>query len=118
MPKGVEVPRPSVLLGVKVSDEDEVIEVSRRKLLVGLGALIAAPAVVRSGILMPIRGIVMPEASADYFYWMGTHYFYCVVHPSIMNDLIGRDIEVGSRIDSMLGAWQGICIEGEALPCS
>ena len=89
-------------------------ELSRRKLLVGLGALIAAPAVVKYANLMPVRGIVMP----DYFYWMGTQYFYCVVHPSIMNDLIGRDIEVGSRIDSMLGAWQGISIEGEAIPCS
>lgn len=35
----------------------------RRKFLTGLGALIAAPAVVRAASLMPVRGIVMPVGS-------------------------------------------------------
>lgn len=32
----------------------------RRTFLTGLGALIAAPAIVRVASLMPVRGIVMP----------------------------------------------------------
>lgn len=35
------------------------IDLSRRKLLVGLGGLIAAPAVVKCASLMPVRGVVM-----------------------------------------------------------
>lgn len=38
---------------------------SRRGFLSGLGAALAAPAVVRSGILMPLRGIVMAPAIDD-----------------------------------------------------
>lgn len=33
---------------------------ARRSFLTGLGALIAAPTVVRAASLMPVRGIVMP----------------------------------------------------------
>lgn len=33
---------------------------NRRGFLTGMAAAIAAPAVVRSGVLMPLRGIVMP----------------------------------------------------------
>lgn len=32
---------------------------SRRGFLIGLGALVAAPAVVRAASLMPVRGIIM-----------------------------------------------------------
>lgn len=32
--------------------------VSRRSFLIGVGALIAAPAVVRSGILMPVKAVI------------------------------------------------------------
>ena len=33
---------------------------ARRKFLVGLGALIAAPAIVCAARLMPVRGIILP----------------------------------------------------------
>lgn len=34
--------------------------ISRRSIISGLGALIAAPALVRASNLMPVRGIIMP----------------------------------------------------------
>jgi hypothetical protein len=34
--------------------------IGRRSFLTGLGALIAAPAVVHAGVLMPVRGVVIP----------------------------------------------------------
>lgn len=45
-----------------------MIELSRRSLFSGLGALIAAPAVVKAASLMPVRGIVMP-VRCDYLFW-------------------------------------------------
>jgi hypothetical protein len=36
---------------------------NRRGFLTGLASALAAPAVVRSGILMPLRGVVMPAPS-------------------------------------------------------
>lgn len=41
-------------------------ELSRRSLFSGLGALIAAPAIVKVASLMPVRGIVMPVRRGDY----------------------------------------------------
>lgn len=36
------------------------IDSTRRGFLFGLGALVAAPAIVKAEILMPVRGIIMP----------------------------------------------------------
>lgn len=36
-------------------------EFSRRRMLGGIGALFAAPAIVRASSLMPVRGIIMPK---------------------------------------------------------
>ena len=41
-----------------------MIDLSRRRFLTGL---ITAPVVVRSGVLMPLRGILMPPAPLAYF---------------------------------------------------
>jgi hypothetical protein len=38
------------------------MKMTRRGLLTGLGAALAAPAIVRADILMPLRGIVMAPA--------------------------------------------------------
>lgn len=51
------------------------MSLSRRGLLTGLGAIIAAPAIVRAASLMPVRGIVMDVPRADYYhldaiYWI------------------------------------------------
>jgi hypothetical protein len=40
--------------------------IARRSFLAGLGALIAAPAVVRADVLMPLRGVVVPLKSWDW----------------------------------------------------
>lgn len=36
--------------------------VNRRGFLTGLVSALAAPAIVRSGILMPLRGVMLPES--------------------------------------------------------
>lgn len=37
---------------------------SRRSFLAGLGSLLAAPAIVRAEILMPVRGIIVPTRNS------------------------------------------------------
>lgn len=38
---------------------------SRRSFLAGLGSLLAAPAIVRAEILMPVRGIIVPTRNMN-----------------------------------------------------
>ena len=83
------------------------VDLIRRKLLVGLGALIAAPAVVRAGILMPIRGIVMPVAEPDYF--------ACVVHPSIFRDIL---LASGGQLEWLRDRYRIDICEVQQIPCS
>ena len=46
------------------------IEVSRRRFLLGLAGLIAAPAIVKVASLMPLRGqvLISPKESYDFLY--------------------------------------------------
>lgn len=53
--------------------------IGRRGFLTGLGALIAAPAIVRASSLMPVKALVEPKA-----YWG-------IVHPENFGDLIDFD---------------------------
>lgn len=41
--------------------------IERRRFLIGLGALFAAPAIVRAASLMPVRGIVMSKYPVPYW---------------------------------------------------
>lgn len=40
---------------------------NRRQLITGLISLVAAPAIVRVGSLMPIRGELLPSSGLDFF---------------------------------------------------
>jgi len=51
---------------------------TRRSLLTGFGAALAAPAIVRASSLMPVRGIIMP---------VEPEVFLRVLHPSMFRDL-------------------------------
>lgn len=63
-----------------------MIDLTRRSFLGGLAAAIAAPYVVRSGILMPVKKIILPESpmmiiegSAD-----GVSWFPLVTRPDFI----------------------------------
>lgn len=61
--------------------------ISRRGLLTGLGALIAAPAIVRATSLMPVRApLVISWDDATYIAY---------VHPSAWRDLVGDAVTFG-----------------------
>jgi hypothetical protein len=77
---------------------------SRRGLLTGLGALIAAPAIVRAGSLMPVRrpALTAPQLVLQW------------VYPSILDDLAQMDdlqLVYGHTIlQTSIGEYGGIII--------
>lgn len=51
-----------------------MIEPSRRGLLLGLGAIIAAPAIVRASSLMPIKALRSPVLVCEVGEWRGVRF--------------------------------------------
>lgn len=54
-----------------------MIQTTRRSLITGLIALVAAPAIVRAGSLMPVKQMILPPASMwEEVKWIGEYYIH------------------------------------------
>lgn len=83
-------------------------DTTRRGFLLGLGAAVVAPAIVKYANIMPVRNRLILPSYLDGIE-PGGHYF-AVVHPSVATDL--RKLALSKGID---GVW---FYESQALPRS
>lgn len=74
-------------------------ELSRRAIFAGIGAVIAAPAIVKATSLMPVRGIIMPIEGG----YIGLPY-----HPEPRIELLGGSLTVGDWITIDMGDFPGL----------
>jgi len=75
---------------------------NRRGLLTGLGALIAAPAIVRAGSLMPVRRPPLTCAPMHYVVY---------VHPMIIRNLMDADLLIKGAMDGGTALLDGDFID-------
>jgi hypothetical protein len=98
------------------------LELPRRKFLLGLGALIAAPAVVRYANIMPVRALAPDAPCTDW--WLGhAGSFYRFVHPNQWRDLVKMDLEYDALLQGEVGRITSVGFsvrfeQGGTIPCT